>query len=1029
MTAVLESARVAVNPFKVLDFFTEVEQASFAGRDREIHEVVAGVLRGPTLVLYGRSGLGKTSLLLAGLFPELRSRGLQPIYVRILNDPMSDLQTAIEDAFGIKADPGDLPGLLRRAPRQRGIVLVLDQFEEFFIQLRSDPAKRWELIDVVSRLVADRALETSVVFSLREDFLANLDEFRVRLPELFANEYRLHPLTAFGTHQAISRALEQSGVRFEPRLVSSLVDSLERDNFDPTALQILGSELYLESQARAAGGEQPVLSLEVLRGLGGVEGIFRRFLEAAIAHAGAANRLLVLTVLDQLITPEHTKRTRTVRELGDFDFTATEAEITSILAVLMQHHLVRPTPHLGEPRFELVHDRLVELIEAYMRSDPQFLEFRGARGILANAARDGAFRGDRELLLTAGQIRRYIEPFKERLRFKELEQELMVRSAVYRDLPETAYWASRWQPGLVDLLLAEWCMDSSSHVRAVAFGAVSRLGSTDDLLTDLAITAAVHDPAAEVRRAASRSLRTLGPNQIGRVEAALRQKGTRKPAIEMLADLVEKDVALPGIGWWSRRQARRVADQRKIAANRKAISRARMAGATSGGLAASALCCCLGILLMKAPTRGGLQLLSGFILIGALVGAGLGALVARRLARLVVLKTHYSWWQACRPRTTVSIAALASICLMRVDPATRAMAVFAIGGLLALCQMPWAEACLASKVSRPAAWKWTFLLCCGGPFMAALWICLAAQRVFLSAAEYDVAGVIIVGGIVWSFCLAVWSIALSAAERELPLAAVRRPGRRPGRRLAAALALACLVSVGWLCGVSSIPWMPPYWELEGSRRMTGDFGLPRPITKYQVFKCAGDRPAWITLHSRLDQPLVSVDGGDDETKLKELRSRLELPAAPGPADPTAAVMSPGFHIVGVSPKLQPKLEMQRYDLEISCHPLADVGTVASIPQGNLMFASVTFGPRHSPARIGSVLTKGSWKPGSVVALALVAPENAILRPVWGPDAKNRLSISQDGAWGDTYYLDSPGEPPRAAVHAIVALTVVSPARP
>src|SRR6476660_2520404 len=71
------------NPWPGLESFEEESQAFFFGRDHEIKLLRDHVLDTPVTVLYGRSGLGKTSLLRAGLFPRLREENFLPVYVRL----------------------------------------------------------------------------------------------------------------------------------------------------------------------------------------------------------------------------------------------------------------------------------------------------------------------------------------------------------------------------------------------------------------------------------------------------------------------------------------------------------------------------------------------------------------------------------------------------------------------------------------------------------------------------------------------------------------------------------------------------------------------------------------------------------------------------------------------------------------------------------------------------------------------------------------------------------------------------------
>jgi predicted GTPase len=75
------------NPWPGLASFEESAHAFFFGRNEETSKLLRHVLDTPVTVLYGRSGLGKTSLLQAGLFPLLRERHLLPVYVRFQLKP------------------------------------------------------------------------------------------------------------------------------------------------------------------------------------------------------------------------------------------------------------------------------------------------------------------------------------------------------------------------------------------------------------------------------------------------------------------------------------------------------------------------------------------------------------------------------------------------------------------------------------------------------------------------------------------------------------------------------------------------------------------------------------------------------------------------------------------------------------------------------------------------------------------------------------------------------------------------------
>jgi AAA+ ATPase superfamily predicted ATPase len=71
------------NPWPGLDSFEESAADYFHGREEEGDNLLFLVAENPVTVFFGKSGLGKTSLLKAGLFPRLRERQYLPVYIRL----------------------------------------------------------------------------------------------------------------------------------------------------------------------------------------------------------------------------------------------------------------------------------------------------------------------------------------------------------------------------------------------------------------------------------------------------------------------------------------------------------------------------------------------------------------------------------------------------------------------------------------------------------------------------------------------------------------------------------------------------------------------------------------------------------------------------------------------------------------------------------------------------------------------------------------------------------------------------------
>ncbi|MGH7750478.1 MAG: WD40 repeat domain-containing protein, partial [Candidatus Dormibacteria bacterium] len=142
------------NPWLGLFSYTEETRAYFHGRDEEAAELARRVQRSILTVLFGQSGLGKTSILRAGIVPRLRGLGYCPVYVRIdyaasATPPSEQIKGAIYRAAGTSGE-WTQPGVavagesLWEFLHHRGDVLrdasgaplipllIFDQFEEIF---------------------------------------------------------------------------------------------------------------------------------------------------------------------------------------------------------------------------------------------------------------------------------------------------------------------------------------------------------------------------------------------------------------------------------------------------------------------------------------------------------------------------------------------------------------------------------------------------------------------------------------------------------------------------------------------------------------------------------------------------------------------------------------------------------------------------------------------------------------------------------------------------------------------------------
>jgi hypothetical protein len=214
----------AISPYRGLTPFTEADAPFFFGRERECELIIANLMASRLTLLYGQSGVGKSSVLNAGVARSLNALARKnlaeqgsPELVAVVfrnwrDDPLKALAGTLV-AETRKAAPGSpdpdaglrLDDLLADcAERVNGdVFLILDQFEEYFLYHAGEDGEGSFAVEF-PRAVNRAGLRAYTLLSLREDCLARLDCFKRRLPQLFRHYLRTpHPrVRPLGDRQA-----------------------------------------------------------------------------------------------------------------------------------------------------------------------------------------------------------------------------------------------------------------------------------------------------------------------------------------------------------------------------------------------------------------------------------------------------------------------------------------------------------------------------------------------------------------------------------------------------------------------------------------------------------------------------------------------------------------------------------------------------------------------------------------------------------------------------------------------------------
>jgi WD40 repeat protein len=424
------------HPWPALLAFMEKDADFFGGRESEANETFRAIVRDMLTVLYGVSGLGKTSLLGAGVFPLLRRANYFPVHIRLDH---SDLAPALVDqvkqeiaseaaAHGVEVPEMPRSRTLWKCFHRRDAefwgarnqlltpVLVFDQFEEIFTKGGIDSARVTsfldELADLVTGVLRKEAEEEvardessteerlyryrehryRVVFALREDFVTQLEALSGRFRSIFSNRVKLLPMSGKAALESTLHAgghlIDSETATRVVRVVSGEPDPAETgaalgkelDDLvvEPALLSLFCSEL---NERRLATNETKI-NPTVLSTKSRDE-ILTNFYNRCVEGLGDSARQFIED--DLLSTDGRTRDTISVdRALaeGKIDLTALEKLVGSRLLRIEETRNAR--------RIELSHDVLTSVVRAsreQRRRDEQISEEKKARQEAQSEAR------------------------------------------------------------------------------------------------------------------------------------------------------------------------------------------------------------------------------------------------------------------------------------------------------------------------------------------------------------------------------------------------------------------------------------------------------------------------------------------------------------------------------------------------------------------------------------------------------------------------------------------------------------------
>ena len=493
-------------PYRHLYYFDMEHKSIFHGREAALSALLAQIERSSLTLLHAPSGAGKTSLLKAALLPALIRKGDLPVYIHHPREPVNSIKGAI---FPSAPHPEKLTALplrtflmwTREYLDRRRLVIVLDQFEEFFIQ-QTAPSQLPFIIGLADCCAAEN-LPLKFILAMRKDYYSDMAAFKKELPEVFHNDFLLPSLTRAEAAQAIAAPLNGRGLHWADGAVESLLEYLYKGEIEPPHLQLICSRLYKQTKDDGA----KVISVEGVD----LKSFHTDYLmdvmemkdeKEKVRHFTTQQRDLAWCLLKRLVTSDGTKQVLPLKTLYGL---APRVELDLIIKHLVDQRLLRRDESDHQTTIEVAHDTLAAQI-ALQETDQERrqkvareLVERGLatwneHKVLMDAPTLGVLDGFRDAL---------VDPGKDALKF-------LFRSALAAE-HETEYWFKQAKDGGVDVaaILQERLASENFRERVAvvrAFGEMKDLDDTEPLYTIL------NDDYPQVRAAAIHALECLQPS-------------------------------------------------------------------------------------------------------------------------------------------------------------------------------------------------------------------------------------------------------------------------------------------------------------------------------------------------------------------------------------------------------------------------------------------------------------------------------------------------------------------------------------
>ncbi|MBN1602375.1 MAG: HEAT repeat domain-containing protein [Chitinispirillaceae bacterium] len=384
-------AAAVYEPYIGLRPYTEEHGHMFFGRDAEQAIIIDKILSEKCTMLFAASGVGKSSLLQAGVIPALKDPKKHNLNVVCFKDWVIDplpvlkktiettlkMQNAIDNEY-LFDEEYSLRDFIQVCASfsSEPLVILLDQFEEMF-QYHRYTKDFNHFLEQIAGALRDKKTNVNFLISMREDFALYMNAFKGHLPTtIFENYYRLEKIDVRKARTVIAWPAEKCGFTYEEGLLDELlVDLADQECQGEVGTKgirtnVTGSE-YVEAPNVQIVCKQiwdiectnpdKIIRKKTYYENGRAIGFTRSYFNSVISSLTKVELNITSRALTHLVTPRGTKMAYPVSELSHI-LHIKEKTLQRVLFKLESARVLRCQVRNGAVWYELYHDIFSKII-------------------------------------------------------------------------------------------------------------------------------------------------------------------------------------------------------------------------------------------------------------------------------------------------------------------------------------------------------------------------------------------------------------------------------------------------------------------------------------------------------------------------------------------------------------------------------------------------------------------------------------------------------------------------------------------